>query len=176
MKAINKEKGTMKKFFSMILVLMLAVSTLLVPMTASAASASGKTSKAVTFKVNATKAGASFVLSSSTGVAKVAQHNWLGRYTKDGNEKTHGFYKITIKGPNLNKSQIWAPSATTNKNGILTCREIKITMPSKGTYTVTIAPLSNSAAAKYWRVDWIKKWVNQASWYLTITTNCKVVK
>ena len=166
----------MKRTLALVLALMALVGCLLAPMSASAATVTGKTSKTVTFKVNSTKKNSYFVLSSSTGVAQVAQHNWLGRYTKDGNEKTYGFYKVSVKGPGLNKSMIWAPSATTNKSGVMTCREVKITLPNKGSYSVTVAPLSLSAAAKYWRMDWIKKWVKHATWTLTITSGCSAKK
>ena len=162
----------MKRILALVLMVMTLVGCLLAPMGASADTIYGKNSKKVTFKIVSNAKNSYFVLSSSTGLARVAQHNFLGFYKKDGNETTHGFYRVSAKGPNLNKSTIWAPSATTNKGSIMTCREVKFTMPAKGTYTITVEPLSNNAAAKYWKVDWIRYWIQNASWMLTITSRC----
>ena len=164
----------MKKLFSIILILA-TLCCLFVAPAAMAESASGTTAKAKTFTIhsNCSPNRAYFVLSSSTGLAKVAQHNWLGRYTGVGQEVTHGFYRVSVSGPKLNKSMIWAPSATTNKKGISTCREIRITLPTTGDYKVTIQPLSVTAAKKYWRVDYIKNWIHHASWHVTIRSGCK---
>ena len=89
---------------------------------------------------------------------------------------THGFYKVTVKGTGLNKSMIWAPDATTNKSGVTTCREVRIKLPAKATYTVTVKPLSNGDAAKYWRMDWIRSWIKPASWMVSVTSGCTVKK
>lgn len=166
----------MKKLVSILLILVTLCTCFAIIPGAMADSASGSTASTKTFTIRSyCSPGAYFVISSSTGLAKVAQHNWLGRYTGLGNEKTYGFYKVSIKGPKANESFIWAPSATTNKKNVSTCQEIRIKLPSIGNYKITIAPLSPSAAAKYWRVDSIKKWVHHATWHVTILNECKII-
>ena len=166
----------MKRFITLVMVLTVLMGCVMVPMEASAETLSGTTSKTVTFKFIASRKNAYFVLSASKGVARVAEHNIFGWYKKDGNENVYGFYKVTMKGKNFNKSLIWGPSATTNKKGVMTCREVQILAPAKGTYTVTITPLSNNAAAKYWKYDMIRYWVRPASWRVSVTSACTVKK
>lgn len=143
--------------------------------TAAAENVYGNTEKRTTFTVNARYDGAYIVLSSSTGKALVAQHNWIGKYTGDGYEIHHGFYRVTRRGNGCpTESFIWAPSATTKTSGIMTCEEVKLSFARSGQYTLTIEPLSNSEAARYWRVDSIKSWLYDASWNVTITSGCGV--
>ena len=166
----------MKRTLALVLAIMALAGCLLAPMGASAETISGKTSGKVTVKVDSNRKNSYFVISSCTGLARVAQHNLFGKYKKDGNEVTHGFYKVSVKGPGLNNSFIWAPDATTNKSKVTRCCEVRIKLPQKGQYTVTVAPLSNSAAKQYWRVDYIKSWVKHATWVLTITDGCTARK
>ena len=92
----------MKRILAIVMLLTVLLGCLLAPIGASAeTTVTGKNNKTVTFKIKATRKNAYFVLSSSTGLAKVAQHNWLGRYKGDGNEVTHGFYKVTVKGKGI---------------------------------------------------------------------------
>ena len=163
----------MKRFmslFMLLVVLLLCVS----PANASAATVTGKNKSSTTFTMTATTKNAYFVLVSATGVANVAQHNFFGKFTRNANEITHGFYKVTVKGNGFNNTAIWAPSATTNKKGILTCREAQFKVPRAGKYTVTESPLSNRDAAKYWKMDSINSWVCYASWMATITSGCSL--
>lgn len=164
----------MKKILSVILILATICCCLISAPAAMAEAASGSTAKTKTFTISShSYPNAYFVLSSSTGLANVAQHNWYGKYTGNGEEKTHGFYRVSVKGPGLDRSTVWAPSATTNKKGIDTCREMRIKLPNTGDYKVTVQPLSASAAAKYWRVDYIKNWVHHATWHVTICSGCR---
>lgn len=136
---------------------------------------SGSTEESVTFPVVSNGGSNAYItLSSSTGVAEVAQHNWIGVFQGYGNEVHHGFYKITQEHNGMTRSMIWAPSATTNKSDILTCEEIQIYFEKAGTYKVTVTPLSTDAAMKYWKVDYIHRWVHPAKWMLTIQSGCSV--
>lgn len=141
---------------------------------AQAETITGSTASAKTFYIRSSYDNSYIVLSSSTGVANVAQHNWAGIYEQDGYETHHGFYKVTQKGGGVNRSFIWAPSATINTSAINTCEEVQIYFPAPGEFTVTIAPLSFSSASAYWKVDYIKYWVHDASWMTTITSGCTV--
>ncbi len=120
-----------------LLVTLMALVTLLCAAlsTASADYARGNTANSTTFTVNARYDDAFIVLTSTTGQALVAQHNWIGRYTGDGVENSHGFYRITRRGNGCpTESFIWAPSATTNKSGIMTREKIRLRFAFAGTY------------------------------------------
>ena len=162
----------MKRILVLIMMLAVLAACMLAPVCAQAVP-SGTTARTVTFKVTAQRADARCWLTSNTGVASVAQHNIFGRYTRDKNETIHGFYRVTVKAKNYNKSKIWGPSATTNKSRLMPCKSIYINLPKKGTtYTVTVAPLSFSEAKQFWRMNFIRKWVRNASWSLCKLDGC----
>ena len=149
------------KMISLAIVLILVVS--LLP-AALADYVRGSTSGAKTFYVSILSSDGYVVLKSYTGVANVAQHNALGIYTGDGNENHHGFYEVIQTGEGINRSFVWAPSATTNKGSISDCEEVKISFPKAGEYAITVQPLSNAVAAVYWLKDTINYWVQPAVW------------
>ena len=138
---------------------------------ARAETVTGSTTAARTFYVRADSGTAFIVLGSSTGVASVAQHNALGVYTGTGQEKHHGFYRITRRGNGASDARDWAPSATTNKDRAETCDEIRISFPAAGEYEIRVEPISEWA---YWRVDSINYWVHDATWMVTIASGCTV--
>ena len=161
----------MKKMISMILVLATLFCVMAIPHFAAAENACGSTSKKVVLKVDVSSYNGYIVLSSSTGLARVAQHNWRGIYSGDGNEKTHGFYSIILGN---NEVYDWVPSATTNTKDAVTCREFQLGFKKPGTYYVAIYPMDNNTSARFWRMDWIQKWVYDATWMVTITSGCTV--
>lgn len=164
----------MKKVFSIwALCLFLLMFITCIPF-AYAENVTGNTTGSKTFYVHSYYSDSYIVLSSSTGVANVAQHNWLGLYQQNGNEKHHGFYEITMNGEGMNESFIWAPSATTNKSKINDCEEIKLIFPCTGDFTITIRPLNSSESTRYWKVDYIDYWVYDATWMTTIESGCSV--
>lgn len=133
----------------------------------------GTTNGSTSFRVKANKNGY-ITLTSSQGTAMVAQHNWLGIYQQDGKERHYGFYWVTARQDNgaNNFSLIWAPSATTNKDDVSTCIQAELRFPETGTYTITISPLSNTQAARYWKVDYIKYWIDPAQWVVSVEHDC----
>ena len=166
----------MKRILSVILALVTICCCLIAVPAAMAETASGTNAKMETFTIHSDSSGAFFVLSSSTGLANVAQHNWYGRRTGEGDEKTHGFYDVHVKGPGLDEWMKWAPSATTRKSEVTTCREVRISLPYRGDYTVDVYPMATYQASDYWRVDFIRYWVYNASWHVTILSKCKLKK
>ena len=169
----------MKKLTALILILATLLCILTAPLNSLAGQAvpvNGGTSKGVSFKVTAYSDNAYFVLSSSTGLASVAQHNWLGKYTGDGQEATHGFYRLQYgeSGTNISHLGIWVPSATTNYSGSDACEEIVFNLPGKGTYMFYVYPMSTGEAAKYWRMDSINYWIREATWWMSVTSGCDV--
>ena len=160
----------MKKLLTALTIICIIAVTMIT--CASAETVTGTTAQATEFKVHANSSSAYIVLSSSTGLAEVAQHNWIGVFEQYGSEKHHGFYKVTQKGNDVNRSLIWVPSATTNTSDTMTCEEIKLSFPSSGDYTITVEPISEYP---YWRVDYIHKWIYNASWMATITSGCYIV-
>ena len=164
----------MKKILSMLLILTVILSCVIAPQSAMAASktANGDVNDMTIFMVTSQRANAYFYLSSAKGQARVAQHNWYGRYKRDGNENHHGFYMVTVQSGSYYQTFIWAPSATTNKGKVNTSQELKIKMPNKGTYRVIVKPLTPCEAKVYWKVDYIRYWIYPASWKMTIQSGC----
>ena len=144
---------------------------------ASAEAVTGTTREATTFRVTANKNGY-ITLTSSLGTAMVAQHNWIGNYEQDGKERHYGFYQVMIQqkdGP-FNQSFIWAPSATKNKGEVNTCVQLELRFPYTGTYTIWIVPLNNNQAKEYWRMDYIRYWIDPAQWVVSVENNCTAKK
>ena len=140
---------------------------------------SGNTGGSTVFYVNSTASDAYIYLKSEKGTAYVNQHNALGIHSGYGNENHHGFYLVSVASltSQYQSDVIWAPSATKNTSNVSMNDQLKISFPSSGAYYVEVEPLSNSAAAKYWKVDSIQKWINPATWYYTDTkSNCIVTK
>lgn len=162
----------MKRFLALAIALVSLMILVISPALADGWTVTGQNKKSKSFSVFSTNPKAFLVLSSNPGLANVAQHNFFGKFTKNGNEITHGFYKITLRGCGMNDSFIWAPSATTNKGNVKVCRDVRIYLRKIGKYTITVEPLSNNAASKYWRMDSINKWVHYASWMVSIGSLC----
>ena len=133
----------------------------------------GDTSGSTTFWVRADKANASFVLKSYQGKASVAQHNFLGIPTGDGDEIHYGFYWVS---DSTGRSFHWGPDATANKSQLNTNQEISMTFPNPGVYSVTIVPLAYSDVNHYWVMDTINYWKTQAKWIVKSDSlsGCKV--
>ena len=167
----------MKKFVSVIMVIAALFCCMAAGSGVMAESASGSTGITTTFKVETSHENAYIVLSSATGLANVAQHDWKGRYVGNGDEKTHGFYWVVTLCNGKQNGFVWAPSATTNTSGISTCDELRINFPKgNATYWVHIVPLTPIQAERYWRVDNIDHWVYPASWRTTITSGCAITE
>lgn len=167
----------MKRTPALMLIMLLIGTMICFCSSASAEAVTGTTREATTFRVTANKNGY-ITLTSSLGTAMVAQHNWIGNYEQDGKERHYGFYQVMIQqkdGP-FNQSFIWAPSATKNKSEVNTCIQLQLNFPYAGTYTIKIDPLSSSRAASYWKVDYIRYWVDQAQWVVSIENNCTAKK
>ena len=169
----------MKKVIAFILLTSVILCSLVIaPMTAMAdGAASGSTERFTAFRVESLNSNAYIVLSSSTGLVNVAQHNWIGQYTGNGNETSHGFYHIGYCRPGQSSCEVgvWAPSATTNTGNVTTCTEMVIYLPEPGIYTITVDPMTTGEAAKYWRVDSIDRWIHPATWRVTIMSGCRIV-
>ena len=168
----------MKKILSVMLTLAILLGTMvMIPQAASADNVYywGDTSSDSYIRLESTNSNAYIVLSSFTGVAEVHQHNWAGSYKGTGYEEHYGFYEIVVyNDAGTIATYIWAPSATTNKNYILTDTQVKIPLYVTGTVTVAIRPLTPDRAAQYWRVDSIRRWVTPATWDVTILHSCDV--
>ncbi len=165
----------MKKGLSVLSLLLVCILAFGCFSPAHAETVTGSTKQAKLFYVNSSYKNSYIVLSSSSGVANVSQHNLVGAYKQDGNEVQHGFYRVTQQGQGGNRSFIWAPSATYNKSSVNTCEEVKISFPGTGYYTVTVAPLNSSEAARYWKFDSINYWVYEAAWMTTIESGCRII-
>lgn len=164
----------MKKLISMIVALAVFSCMMAVPCFAAAEEVFGSTSQKVTFRVDANSSGSYIVLSSNTGLARVAQHNWRGIYDGDADEATHGFYYVQVLGSGVEDRFYWAPSATTQKDSTITCEEFQYGFNVPGTYFIAIYPLDESQSASFWRMDWIKNWIYDATWMVTVKSDCNV--
>ena len=133
----------------------------------------GDTSGSTTFWVRADKANASFVLKSYQGKASVAQHDFLGIPTGDGDEIHYGFFWVS---DSTGRSFHWGPDATANKSQLNTNQEISMTFPNPGVYSVTVVPLAYSDVNHYWVMDTINYWKTQAKWIVKSDSlsGCKV--
>ena len=166
-----------RKAVSVLTVLILLTQSLALSGALADSYASGTTAGASTVQIDARYGSCYFVLSSSSGLAMVKQHNWAGVYQQDGQEVHHGFYRIRIfDGNGFYENYRWAPSATTNEDEVYTCQELRITLPRAGTYTMTVAPMSYTEAARYWKVDSIAYWIQEATWIVSIMSGCEIHK
>ncbi len=167
----------MKKLLSVLMTIAILMTTMtIIPLAASADTAYyGDTSDYRVIRLESKSTNAYIVLNSFTGMAEVNQHNWIGDYSGTGYEEHYGFYRITVyNDAGTIATYVWAPSATTNDDYILTDTQVQIPLYVTGKVCVQISPLTNREAAEYWRMDSIRRWVTPATWDLTIVHSCKV--
>ena len=135
----------------------------------------GTTAAVTSFSVSITGGNSGYIrIAGSKGTAYVADYDYYGNPQGYKAEDAYGFYKVDVTGSSYSHSCIWAPSASMSTYGIETGQSLVVTFPIKGTYKVTVTPLTQyEINGTYWAKNRFQYWMQPASWVISKAVNCQ---
>lgn len=143
---------------------------------------SGSTAATTTFSVSATGSGSGYIrLFATKGTAYVADYDYYGNFKGYKEEEDFGFFRVQVSGSNYTQTYTWVPSAQMNTSGnvsgtgsVVTSQSLLVVFPVKGSYTVTVTPLTKEQInGVYWVKNRFQYWTKNASWIVNKAVNCQ---